>query len=142
MNKELKQVEDFMTAFGQPVRYSPVTEIPSEEALLRLHLIEEEFKELCAAFGVQHLGPNMSYSDPMKRIDIVESLDALTDLLYVIYGTYHSLGLSRVAEAAFEEVQKSNMSKLQPDGTVKRRSDGKVLKGPNFFKPNLTQFVK
>lgn len=117
------RVVDFMTTFGQEVKY--YSEFPAEDIVnLRLDLIDEEFTELQAAIA---------------QNDIVEVADALTDLLYVIYGAGAAFGID--LDACFKEVHASNMSKLMPDGTVLRREDGKVLKGPNYFVPDLKKVL-
>jgi len=112
-------VGDFMQVFGQEIKDIP--EMPSEEIQqLRVELIAEELEE---------------FKDALAAMDIVEVADALTDLLYVVYGAGHSFGLD--LDCCFAEVHASNMSKLGEDGQPVYRSDGKVLKGPKFFKPNL-----
>ena len=117
------RVVEFMKTFGQEVKSSP--EFPSEDILqLRGELIFEELIELQDAVGQK---------------DIVEVADALTDLLYVIYGAGAALGID--LDACFKEVHSSNMSKLMPDGSVLRREDGKVLKGPNYFVPDLKKVL-
>lgn len=117
------RVVDFMKTFGQEVKSSP--EFPSEDLIgLRLDLIEEEFDEL---------------KDAIEERNVVEVADALTDLLYVIYGAGAAFGID--LDACFKEVHSSNMSKLMPDGTVLRREDGKVLKGPNYFVPDLKKVL-
>lgn len=93
---------------------------------LRFNLLQEELNELKDAMDVE---------------DKVGVLDALTDLQYVLDGTYLSLGFWKLKNKAFREVQRSNMSKLGSDGKPIKRKDGKVLKGENFFKPNLKQFI-
>lgn len=117
------RVKQFMTTFGQEVKSSP--EFPDEKTVdLRLELIREEFNEL---------------QDAIDASDIVEVADALTDLLYVIYGAGAAFGID--LDACYEEVHDSNMSKLMPDGTVLRREDGKVQKGPNYFQPDLKKVL-
>ena len=116
-------VEQFMETFGQEVKTKP--EFPDNDTIaLRLELIEEEVRELREAIG---------------NADMVEIADALTDILYVTYGAGHAFGIN--LDKCFEEVQASNMSKLGTDGKPIYREDGKVLKGPDFFEPNLKQFV-
>ena len=117
------RVVTFMETFGQEVKSSP--EFPSEEITdLRLNLIDEEYIELQQAVNAH---------------DIVEVADALTDLLYVIYGTGAAFGID--LDACFQEVHASNMSKLLSDGSVLRREDGKILKGPNYFVPDLKKVL-
>ena len=106
-----------MTAFGQDVETQPTW---SGVAELRYHLIEEELKEL---------------RDAMNEKDIVEIADALTDLLYVVYGAGHCFGLD--LDKCFDEVHDSNMTKLGPEGKPIYREDGKVMKGPKYRKPDL-----
>jgi predicted HAD superfamily Cof-like phosphohydrolase len=114
-----EMVAEFMTAFDQEVHTN--VHIPNEDTQkLRVALIEEELGEL---------------SDAIRDNDIIEVADALTDLLYVVYGAGHAFGLD--LDKCFKEVHASNMSKLGDDGKPIHREDGKVLKGPSFFQPNL-----
>jgi predicted HAD superfamily Cof-like phosphohydrolase len=123
MMTNFDMVEQFMETFGQEVKTKP--EFPDNDTItLRLELIEEEVRELREAIG---------------NADMVEIADALTDILYVTYGAGHAFGIN--LDKCFEEVQASNMSKLGKDGKPIYREDGKVLKGPDFFEPNLKQFV-
>lgn len=118
-----ERVKQFMETFGQEVKSSP--EFPDEKTQeLRIELIKEELREL---------------QEAIECGNIVEVADALTDILYVVYGAGAAFGID--LDACFEEVHDSNMSKLMPDGTVKRREDGKVLKGPNFFQPDLKKVL-
>ena len=113
----------FMSTFGQEVKKN--SELSSEKInSLRLSLIQEELNELTKA---------------IKENDILEVADALTDILYVTYGAGHSFGIN--LDKCFEEVQKSNMSKLGKDGKPIYNEHGKVMKGPNYFKPNLSKFI-
>ena len=111
------KVAEFMDAFGQTVETEPQWTSVAE---LRYELIREELEEL---------------REGLDKRDIVEIADALTDLLYVVYGAGHSFGIS--LDKCFEEVHNSNMSKLGADGKPIYREDGKVLKGPNYWKPDL-----
>lgn len=125
MNKLLADVVTFMKTFGQPVISQP--HIPSKDRqALRIELIEEELIELREAFDAK---------------DIVGVADALTDLLYVVNGCVVECGLKDYIDACHDEVQASNMSKLDEDGKPIYRIDGKVLKGPNFFSPNLEKII-
>ena len=114
----------FMKTFGQEVKTN--ASFSSEKInLLRINLIEEELNEL---------------KEAIKNKDLKETIDALTDILYVNYGAGHAFGVN--LDKCFSEVQKSNMSKLGEDGKPIFNENGKVLKGPNYFKPNLEQFLK
>ena len=113
----------FMKTFGQEVKLKP--ELSSEKINnLRVSLIEEELNEL---------------KDAIKNNDLKEAVDALTDILYVTYGAGHAFGIN--LDKCFNEVQKSNMSKLGEDGKPIYNEAGKVMKGPNYFKPDLSKFV-
>ena len=117
------KVGTFMKTFGQEVKTKP--SFSSEKInKLRLDLIREELDELTEA---------------MKNKDLLEVADALTDILYVTYGAGHAFGIN--LDKCFEEVQNSNMSKLGNDGKPIYNEKGKVMKGPNYFKPNLNKFV-
>ena len=118
-----EKVKNFMTTYGQEVKKSAF--FPDENIIkLRLKLIKEELEELEQALNDKNL---------------LEVADALTDLLYVTYGAGHSFGID--LDACFEEVQRSNMSKLDENGKPIYNEYGKVMKGPNFSKPNLKQFI-
>ena len=118
-----KKVKNFMITYGQEVKES--ASFPDENIIkLRLKLIKEELEELEQALNDKNL---------------LEVADALTDILYVTYGAGHSFGIN--LDACFEEVQRSNMSKLDADGKPIYNEYGKVMKGPNFSKPNLKQFI-
>ena len=112
-------VGDFMEAFGQKVELEPTwPDFNTRE--LRLDLIQEELDEL---------------SDAVADRDMIEIADALTDLLYVVYGAGHAFGID--LDECFQEVHSSNMSKLGPNGKPIHREDGKVMKGPGYFEPDL-----
>ena len=118
-----EKVKIFMKTFGQEVKQK--AEFPNDKiTTLRYDLIKEELEELRIA---------------MERKDIKEVADALTDILYVTYGAGHSFGIN--LDKCFEEVQSSNMSKLGEDGRPIYNDKGKVMKGPNYFKPDLNKFV-
>lgn len=123
----LESVRIFHETYGLPVKDAP--DITDEKTnALRVNLLAEEVEELQEALAAG---------------DIVEVLDALTDIQYVLDGAYLSFGLHDVKMEAFEEVQRSNMSKLGEDGMpIVREEDGKILKGPNYFKPDIAQFIK
>jgi NTP pyrophosphatase (non-canonical NTP hydrolase) len=114
----------FMKTFGQEVKTSAGLNNDKINSL-RISLINEELEELKAA---------------MSNNDIVEVADALTDILYVTYGAGHSFGID--LDKCFNEVQESNMSKLSANGKPIYNKQGKVMKGPKYFKPDLTKFIK
>ena len=119
-----ESVGKFMEKFGQEIKEK--AEFPKEKITsLRYNLIKEEIEEL---------------SDALKKRDLNEVADALTDILYVTYGAGHAFGIN--LDLCFKEVQNSNMSKLGTNGKPIFNDKGKVLKGPNYFKPNLGQFLK
>ena len=116
-------VKNFMEIYGQEVKTK--SSFPREKIIqLRYDLIKEELDELSVA---------------INNKDIVEVADALTDLLYVVYGAGHSFGID--LDKCFTEVQRSNLSKLDIDGKPIYNENGKVMKGPNYSKPNLKQFL-
>ena len=118
-----EKVGVFMKTFGQEVKSEP--SLSSDKInTLRVNLIEEEVNEL---------------KDAIKNKDLKETIDALTDILYVAYGAGHAFGVD--LDKCFEEVQKSNMSKLGEDGKPIYNESGKVMKGPKYFKPNLSKFI-
>ena len=118
-----ESVKKFMKTFGQEVKEK--AEFPNDKIVsLRYDLIREELEELKEAFN---------------KKDIKEVADALTDILYVTYGAGHAFGID--LDKCFDEVQNSNMSKLGKDGKPIYNDMGKVIKGPNYFKPNLKKFV-
>ena len=119
-----EKVGVFMKTFGQEIKTK--SELSSEKINnLRVSLIEEELNEL---------------KEAIKNKDLKETIDALTDILYVTYGAGHAFGIN--LDACFDEVQKSNMSKLGDDGKPIYNNQGKVMKGPKYFKPDLSKFIK
>ena len=119
-----ESVKKFMQTFGQEIKEKAC--FPSQKIIsLRLELIKEELNEL---------------NEAVEKKDIKEVADALTDILYVTYGAGHAFGIN--LDKCFKEVQSSNMSKLGEDGKPIYNENGKVMKGPNYFKPNLNQFLK
>ncbi len=122
MQDAIRKVQQFHEAFGVPVADAPAGAIPAELRALRISLMEEELEE---------------YKQASAAGDIVAVADALTDLAYVLFGTYVTHGLQDVADALFDEVQRSNMSKLDENGRPIYREDGKVLKSARFSEPDL-----
>tara|TARA_B100000965_G_C19342146_1_gene647917 strand:+ start:263 stop:637 length:375 start_codon:yes stop_codon:yes gene_type:complete len=118
-----EKVGEFMKTFGQDVKNK--AEFPSEKIIkLRYDLIKEELNE---------------FEEALKKNDLKEVADALTDILYVTYGAGHAFGIN--LDKCFKEVQNSNMSKLGQNGKPIYNEQGKVMKGPNYFKPNLEKFI-
>tara|TARA_B100001121_G_scaffold157939_1_gene138128 strand:+ start:267 stop:638 length:372 start_codon:yes stop_codon:yes gene_type:complete len=118
-----ESVKKFMETFGQEIKEK--ASFPNEKITsLRYDLIKEELEEL---------------KEAMKKKDIKEVADALTDILYVTYGAGHAFGIN--LDKCFKEVQNSNMSKLDLDGKPIYNDKGKVMKGPNYFKPDLGKFI-
>ena len=117
------KVKTFMKTFGQEVKNKPSFSTDKINSL-RYDLIKEELEELKAA---------------MESKDLLEVADALTDILYVTYGAGHAFGID--LDKCFEEVQNSNMSKLGEDGKPIYNESGKVMKGPNYFRPDLSKFI-
>ena len=113
----------FMKTFGQEVK-DKASFSTNKINKLRINLIKEELDEL---------------NDAMKKKDLVEVADALTDILYVTYGAGHAFGIN--LDKCFDEVQNSNMSKLDKEGKPIYNELGKVMKGPKYFKPNLSKFI-
>ena len=113
----------FMTTFGQEVKKKPGWSSDKINTL-RINLIEEELNE---------------FKEAIEKKDLKEVADALTDILYVTYGAGHAFGIN--LDNCFDEVQNSNMSKLDNDGKPIYNNDGKVMKGPNYFKPDLKKFL-
>ena len=118
-----EKVGVFMKTFGQEIKTKPSLS-SNKINTLRINLIEEELKELKHA---------------IENKDLKETIDALTDILYVTYGAGHAFGVN--LDKCFEEVQKSNMSKLGDDGNPIYNKNGKVMKGPKYFKPDLKKFL-
>ena len=114
----------FMKTFGQEVKNKPSLSTDKINQL-RISLINEELEE---------------FKEAIKNKDIKEAADAITDILYVTYGAGHAFGIN--LDKCFDEVQQSNMSKLGNDGNPIYDDNGKVLKGPKYFKPDLTKFIK
>ena len=118
-----EKVKQFMQTFGQEVK-TKASFSDEKTNQLRLDLISEELEEL---------------KNAMTSKDLLEVADALTDILYVTYGAGHAFGIN--LDKCFDEVQNSNMSKLGPDGKPIYNESGKVMKGPDYFKPDLSKFI-
>lgn len=122
MKDKIAAVHEFHSAFGLGIKKSPTADLGEAKNLLRYKLMREE---------------NEEYLEAANDGDLVEVADALGDMLYILCGTIIEHGMQHKIEEVFAEIQKSNMSKLGADGKPIYREDGKVLKGPNYFKPNI-----
>ena len=122
MNSKIKAVKDFHEAFGLGVNESPKANLGELKNKLRFNLMAEE---------------NEEYLEAANKNDLIEVADALGDMLYILCGTIIEHGMQYKIEEVFNEIQRSNMSKLGADGKPIYREDGKVMKGPNYFKPNI-----
>lgn len=127
MKDKIEAVKAFHTAFKIGHRETPKADLGSDKNTLRYKLMREE---------------NEEYLDAANNNDLVEVADALGDMLYILCGTIIEHGLQHKIEEVFEEIQRSNMSKLGEDGEPIYREDGKVLKGPNYFKPNIKAILE
>ncbi len=126
MKKRIAAVHDFHTAFKLGIKNEPTANIGEDRNMLRYNLMKEE---------------NEEYLEAAQNNDLVEVADALGDMLYILCGTIIEHGMQDKITAVFNEIQRSNMSKLGEDGKPIYREDGKVLKGPNYFKPNIAEIL-
>ena len=127
MQKQINAVKEFHTAFRIGHSETPVADLGESKNTLRYHLMKEE---------------NEEYLEAVQNNDLVEIADALGDMMYILCGTIIEHGLQHKIEEVFDEIQRSNMSKLGEDGKPIYREDGKVMKGPNYFKPNFEEILK
>ncbi|MFT5754414.1 MAG: putative HAD superfamily Cof-like phosphohydrolase [Flavobacterium sp.] len=127
MIRQLEAVAEFHDSFGLGVSYEMKADLGISKNELRFNLMKEE---------------NEEYLEAVQNNDLTETADALGDMLYVLCGTILEHGLQHKIEEVFEEIQRSNMSKLNHDGKPIYREDGKVMKGPNYFKPNFATILK
>lgn len=127
MKKRLQAVREFHERFGLGIQPKPTADLGPEKNRLRFELMKEE---------------NEEYLHAASQGNLIEVADALGDMLYILCGTILEHGMQDKIEEVFEEIQKSNMSKLGPDGKPLYREDGKVLKGPAYFAPRLQAILK
>ena len=127
MQKQIHAVKEFHEAFEIGFKESPAVHLGENKNLLRYNLMKEE---------------NEEYLEAVQNNDLVEIADALGDMMYILCGTIIEHGLQDKIEAVFDEIQRSNMSKLGEDGQPIYREDGKVMKGPNYFKPSFETILK
>ncbi|MAQ74923.1 MAG: hypothetical protein CL613_01160 [Aquimarina sp.] len=126
MKDKIAAVQEFHTAFKIGYKNDPVADLGEAKNVLRFNLMKEE---------------NEEYLEAAQNDDLVEVADALGDMLYILCGTIIEHGLQHKIEEVFHEIQRSNMSKLGEDGQPIYREDGKVMKGPNYFKPNIKEVL-
>ena len=127
MQKQIGSVKEFHTAFGLGFSDNPKVDLGENKIMLRYNLMKEE---------------NEEYLEAAQSGDMVEVADALGDMMYILCGTIIEHGLQHLIEEVFDEIQRSNMSKLGEDGKPIYREDGKVMKGPNYFKPDFSKIIK
>ena len=126
MKNKIEAVKSFHKAFKIGYKEKPIADLGSEKNTLRFNLMKEE---------------NEEYLEAANSNDLVEVADALGDMLYILCGTIIEHGMQYKIEEVFNEIQRSNMSKLGENGEPIYREDGKVLKGPNYFKPNISEIL-
>ena len=126
MIKQLNAVKEFHTAFEIGYSENPKANLDEAKKVLRYNLMKEE---------------NEEYLEAVQNNDLIEIADALGDMLYILCGTIIEHGLQDKIEAVFEDIQRSNMSKLDSNGKPIYREDGKVMKGPNYFRPDFTKII-
>ena len=126
MKNKIAAVHQFHTAFNLNIKDTPTVAISEDRKKLRFELMKEE---------------NEEYLEAAENNDLVEVADALGDMLYILCGTIIEHGMQDKIEEVFNEIQRSNMSKLGEDGSPIYREDGKVLKGPNYFKPDINSIL-
>ena len=127
MKNKIAAVHEFHTAFKLGIKDVPVADLGNPKNTLRFNLMKEE---------------NEEYLEAADNNDLVEVADALGDMLYILCGTIIEHGMQHKIEEVFNEIQRSNMSKLGADGNPIYREDGKVLKGPSYFKPNIKEILE
>src|SRR3970282_2971175 len=127
MQKQINAVKEFHTAFVSGHSETPKADFGESKKTLRYNLMKEE---------------NEEYLEAVQNNDLIEIADALGDMMYILCGTIIEHGLQHKIEEVFDEIQRSNMSKLDKDGKPIYREDGKVMKGPNYFKPNFSKILE
>ena len=127
MKDKIAAVHEFHKAFGLGIKDKPTADLDIKKNLLRYELMREE---------------NEEYLEAANNNDLVEVADALGDMIYILCGTIIEHGMQHKIEEVFNEIQRSNMSKLGANGKPIYREDGKVLKGPNYFKPNIKSILE
>lgn len=126
MKNQLDKVQEFHEMFKLGIEKNPVSILKNDKAALRYELMKEE---------------NEEYLEAVENNDLIEVADALGDMLYILCGTILEHGMSDLIETVFDEIHRSNMSKLGKDGKPVYREDGKVMKGPNYFRPDISKII-
>ncbi|TRX21039.1 hypothetical protein FNW25_02995 [Flavobacterium franklandianum] len=126
MQKQINAVKEFHTTFKIDYSENPIADLGETKNLLRYNLMKEE---------------NEEYLEAVQNNDLIEIADALGDMMYILCGTIIEHGLQHKIEEVFDEIQRSNMSKLDENGKPIYREDGKVMKGPNYFKPDFSKIL-
>ena len=127
MNKQIKRVEEFHRIYKLGNSEKPIGKLENQKENLRFDLMKEE---------------NEEYLEAAKNGDIVEVADALGDMMYILCGTIIEHGMQHIIEKVFDEIHRSNLSKLDENGNPIYREDGKVIKGPNYFPPDIKKIMK
>ena len=127
MNKQIKRVEEFHRIYKLGNSEKPIGKLENQKENLRFELMKEE---------------NDEYLEAAKNGDIVEVADALGDMMYILCGTIIEHGMQHIIEEVFDEIHRSNLSKLDENGKPIYREDGKVIKGPNYFPPDIKKIMK
>ena len=127
IKKPIEAVTKFHESYGLGIEHTPKANLPKNISELRFNLMKEE---------------NEEYLQAAQAEDLIEIGDALGDMLYILCGTIIAHGFQDKIESIFDEIQRSNMSKLGADGKPIYRKDGKVMKGPNYFKPNISEILE
>ena len=127
MNKQIKRVEEFHRIYKLGNSEKPIGKLENQKENLRFDLMKEE---------------NEEYLEAAKNGDIVEVADALGDMMYILCGTIIEHGMQHIIEEVFDEIHRSNLSKLDENGNPIYREDGKVIKGPNYFPPDIKKIIK
>ncbi len=127
MNKQIKRVEEFHRIYKLGNSEKPIGKLENQKENLRFDLMKEE---------------NEEYLEAAKNGDIVEVADALGDMMYILCGTIIEHGMQHIIEEVFDEIHRSNLSKLDENGNPIYREDGKVIKGPNYFPPDIKKIMK
>ena len=141
MNKQARQVEKFMLALGQNVRSTPVDALNAYESITRLELMYNKIWELASALGIQvRTFPSLSFREQMPKLKPDQVLQRLSELHYLLIGTYLALGQADLIDPAFEETHSSNMTRIWADGKV-HKEQGLIVNPPDFHPPRMRDVI-